>query len=131
MSNFSHVSGELSGVVGLLAATLTTISFLPQVIRLWRTRRGEDISSAMFIIFSIGTALWLVYGVLISSLPVTLANSVTLALSFVILFLKWKWRSRLGDHTSKEAAFESRQRRCRSAGRAPDTAASEPSRPPQ
>lgn len=56
----------------------------------------EDISTAMFLIFSIGTALWLAYGILIHSFPVIAANGVTLLLSFLILAMKWKWRRRLG-----------------------------------
>ena len=88
-----QVSPQITAWVGLGAACLTTISFVPQVLRLWRTRRGEDISTAMFLIFSTGTALWLVYGLMISSIPVILANAITLCLSFVILGLKWKWRA--------------------------------------
>ena len=85
-------AAELATYVGMAAAVLTTVSFVPQVLKLWKTRRGEDISTAMFLIFSLGTALWLGYGILIHSLPVTLANAITLLLSFLILAMKWQWR---------------------------------------
>lgn len=77
--------------IGLIAAVCTTISFVPQLIRVWRLRSARDISLAMFLVFSFGTFLWLLYGIFIHSLPVTLANAVTLALSLAILALKLKF----------------------------------------
>jgi len=79
-------------VLGLLAASLTTISFLPQVIKIWKTQRTKDISSLMYIILSIGVFLWLVYGFLIKDLPLILANLVTLILVSSVLFLKIKYK---------------------------------------
>ena len=76
--------------VGLLAATATTISFLPQVIRCWKTRETHDISLAMYIILVTGLTLWLFYGFLIKDLPLILANIVTLTLAGSVLFLKIK-----------------------------------------
>ena len=78
--------------IGMVAAVLTTISFVPQVLKLWKTHRGEDISTAMFLIFSVGTALWFIYGLMIHSFPVVAANLITLLLSFSILGMKWRWR---------------------------------------
>jgi MtN3 and saliva related transmembrane protein len=78
-------------ILGLLAGTFTTISFLPQVIKIWRTKSVKDISLAMFSIFSIGVFLWLIYGLFIDSLPVILANSVTLVLASTILVFKFKY----------------------------------------
>ena len=75
-------------MVGLAAGTLTTIAFVPQVIQAWRTRSTNDISLLMFALFSLGVALWLVYGICIAAWPVIVANVVTLALSLVILYLK-------------------------------------------
>jgi len=73
--------------IGLLAAVCTTVAFVPQLIRVWRLRTARDISLIMFLIFSLGTLLWLLYGILIGSLPVILANAVTLVLSLAILAL--------------------------------------------
>jgi len=77
--------------IGYVAATCTTISFLPQLIRVVKLRSAREISLGMFIIFSTGTALWLAYGMLLHSMPMTAANSVTFALSMSILLLKLKY----------------------------------------
>lgn len=78
--------------LGFAAGTLTTIAFVPQVVKIWKSKHAHDISLAMFAIFSTGVTLWLAYGVLIDSLPVILANSITLALALAILLLKLKYR---------------------------------------
>jgi MtN3 and saliva related transmembrane protein len=75
-------------LLGLLAGTLTTIAFVPQVLQAWRTRSTRDISLAMFSTFSIGVALWLLYGIAIGSWPIVLANAATLVLALTILYLK-------------------------------------------
>jgi MtN3 and saliva related transmembrane protein len=77
--------------IGLMAGTLTTISFLPQVIKIRRSKSAKDISLGMFLTFCIGVFLWLVYGLFIQSLPVILANSITLVLASTILFFKFKY----------------------------------------
>ena len=78
--------------LGLLAATLTTIAFVPQVVRAWRTRSTHDISLPMFLILAAGIMLWLVYGLLISDLPLIAANLVTLLLVLVILVFKLRYK---------------------------------------
>lgn len=80
--------------IGMFAAVCTTISFVPQLIRVWRLRSAREISLTMFLVFSVGVFLWLVYGIAIRSVPVILANAVTLALSLAILALKVKFGSR-------------------------------------
>lgn len=85
------VTPRTINIVGYVAAVLTTISFLPQLLRVVRLRSARDISLGMFLIFSTGTLFWLVYGVLSHSLPVALANAVTLALSVSILALKLRY----------------------------------------
>lgn len=82
---------ELTGFIGFLAGTLTTIAFIPQLVRIWRRRSAEDVSLAMFLIFTSGVLLWLWYGVLIGSWPIILTNSVTAALAAVILVLKVRY----------------------------------------
>lgn len=78
-------------IVGALAGTLTTIAFIPQVVKTWRSRSAEDISLFMFLLFSTGVALWLVYGIAIGSLPVIAANAITLLLAISILVLKIRY----------------------------------------
>lgn len=74
--------------LGLLAACLTTISFLPQVIMVMKTKDTKSISLKMYILFISGTILWFIYGLLIKNIPITLANFITGALAFIILYYK-------------------------------------------
>jgi len=78
-------------VLGLAAGFCTTLSFLPQVIRTWTTRSTKDISLGMFSVFVGGTALWLLYGIAIGDLAVTIANGVTLVLAATILVFKLRY----------------------------------------
>jgi MtN3 and saliva related transmembrane protein len=80
----------MSDWVGYAAAILTTSAFLPQVIKSLRTGETRHISLGMYVLFSAGIALWLVYGLMLSAMPIILANVVTLILSGLILFLKIK-----------------------------------------
>ncbi|MEM9739682.1 MAG: SemiSWEET transporter [Pseudomonadota bacterium] len=77
-------------IIGTLAACLTTASFLPQAVKVLQTRQTEGISLAMYTMFCLGVALWLVYGLLASAMPVILANAVTLVLASGILAMKLK-----------------------------------------
>ena len=77
--------------IGYIAATCTTLSFLPQLVRVLRLRSARDISLGMFLIFSTGTAFWLTYGLLLHSKPMMAANGVTLVLSIGILVLKLRF----------------------------------------
>ena len=78
--------------IGFFAAFCTTISFLPQAIKVYKSKSTRDISLHMFLIFTIGTSCWLVYGVIISSVPIILANAITLVLSFFILVYKIRFK---------------------------------------
>jgi MtN3 and saliva related transmembrane protein len=81
-----------SEFVGLAAAFLTTTSFVPQAIQVLRTRDTRAISLGMYLLFTSGTFLWLVYGISIRSLSVSLANAITFVLALTILILKAKHR---------------------------------------
>ena len=74
--------------IGTLAGTLTTLAFLPQIVRTWKTGSARDISLVTFVLFSVGVLLWLIYGILLHALPVVVANGITLLLSGSILALK-------------------------------------------
>jgi len=74
--------------IGMLAGTLTTIAFLPQVLKIWRTRNVSSISLLMYSLFSLGVFLWIVYGFIINSLSLILFNVITFCLSLSILYLK-------------------------------------------
>ena len=80
-----------TSIIGFAAAILTTIAFVPQVMKVWRTRATQDISFGMYALFTLGVALWLVYGILIESWPVVAANAVTLLLAGAVLAMKVKF----------------------------------------
>jgi len=79
---------NFTNYVGSIAATLTTLAFLPQAIQSYRTRDLSGISLPMYSIFTAGVAMWLVYGVLKKDWPIIIANIITVALSAMILTLK-------------------------------------------
>jgi len=78
-------------LLGFVAGTLTTVAFAPQVAKTWRTRSAGDLSGSMFVVFGSGVFLWLIYGVMIGSIPVILANAVTFALAAAIAILKYRF----------------------------------------
>jgi MtN3 and saliva related transmembrane protein len=83
---------DLITILGLFAATLTTFSFLPQMIKTWQTKSAKDVSFIMLISFNTGIFLWLIYGISLNALPIILANGVTLIFNLIILWLKIKYR---------------------------------------
>jgi len=78
--------------IGYAAATLTTFAFIPQVVKSWRSRSTGDLSSTMLVVFTAGIVLWLLYGIGTDSMPVILANAVTLVLSATLVVLKIRGR---------------------------------------
>jgi len=78
-------------LVGSIAAFLTTIAFVPQVVKIWRSRSAADISLPMYVVFTLGVVFWLVYGILLGALPIIIANCVTLALALTIVVMKRRW----------------------------------------
>jgi len=82
----------LIDIIGLLAAFSTTISFLPQAIKTIRTKDTSGISMLMYAVFTTGTLLWLIYGIMLPSFPVALANAITFVLAAVILVYKVKYK---------------------------------------
>lgn len=79
---------DLTTLLGLIAAFLTTGAFVPQVVKTWKTRSTGDLSLGMFLMLFLGTACWLTYGLVKNDLPIILANGLTLSLSFIILYFK-------------------------------------------
>ncbi|MGE0372742.1 MAG: SemiSWEET family sugar transporter [Gammaproteobacteria bacterium] len=75
-------------LIGTLAGVLTTIAFVPQVVKIWRSGTAEDISLFTFSLYSAGLLFWVVYGVALRSLPLAVANGVTLVLALSVLALK-------------------------------------------
>jgi len=79
-------------ILGFIAGTLTTLSFLPQVHKAWVTKSCGDLSWTMLLAFGGGVGLWLIYGLILHAPPIIVANLVTLALILVLLFLKARYR---------------------------------------
>ncbi|MBX6380701.1 MtN3 and saliva related transmembrane protein [Thermoflavifilum aggregans] len=77
--------------IGLVAAFCTTVSFIPQAVKTIRTRNTSGISLGMYVLFTTGTLFWFIYGLLSHSLPVTLANGITLIFAGIVLFYKIRY----------------------------------------
>ena len=84
----------LIDLIGFIAATLTTASFLPQAIHTFQTKDVRGVSLGMYSAFTLGVALWLVYGVLLHAWPIVIANGITLVLAASILTMKLRYRNR-------------------------------------
>lgn len=82
----------LHDLIGSLAAVLTTASFIPQAWHTFRTRDVSGISLGMYSLFTVGVALWLVYGVLLMAWPIIIANVITTSLALAILLMKLRYR---------------------------------------
>ncbi|MGD6851083.1 MAG: SemiSWEET family sugar transporter [Candidatus Bathyarchaeia archaeon] len=82
---------ELITMIGLVAAALSTISLLPQLIRVWKTKSGKDISTVMCGIMCTSVVLWLTYGVLGANMPLVSSNSVVFLQTIAIMTLKTKY----------------------------------------
>ncbi|MBI5178791.1 MAG: SemiSWEET transporter [Nitrospinae bacterium] len=81
---------SITDLLGFIAGTLTTVAFVPQVLKTWRSGTADDISGPWIATFIIGVALWLCYGVALGSLPIIIFNAVTLVLLLPILIVKIK-----------------------------------------
>lgn len=81
----------MTDAFGFAAAILTSLAFLPQVLKVWRTRSAEDLSVGMLAAQTTGVALWLVYGIGVGSAPVIFSNTVTLLVMFMLIVLKRRY----------------------------------------
>ena len=81
--------------IGSVAAVLTTISFLPQVIKTYKEKSAENLSMLMLVLLLIGVVLWLIYGLFKNSYPLIIANAVTMILTFLLVFFKIKYSKKL------------------------------------
>jgi MtN3 and saliva related transmembrane protein len=83
---------NIISIIGYIAAILTTLSFLPQAVKIIKEKNTEGISIGMYSMFTAGVLLWLIYGIFMNDLPIILANAVTFVLAATILTLKLKYR---------------------------------------
>lgn len=79
-------------ILGLVAGSLTTAAFFPQVLKTYKSRSAKDLSLGMFSLFCLGVALWLIYGFIVKDIPVIAANVLTLMLASTLLFFKLRFK---------------------------------------
>jgi len=97
---------DLAFGIGLMAATLTTLAFLPQVVRTWRRRSADDLSAGTFLLLFTGIVLWLLYGVLRRDPIIILANAVGVTLVGSLLLMIWRFRLRTRTPASERQLSE-------------------------
>ena len=85
------MSSTFADLLGFAGAGCTTVSFIPQVLKIRRTRSAADISAGMYLLFILGLGLWLAYGVMIGSWPILIANTLTIGLAIAVLWMKWRF----------------------------------------
>lgn len=78
-------------ILGLAAGTITSITFLPQVIQIWKTRSAKDLSMGMLALLIVGVSMWLLYGILVKDAAIIYTNSMVLTMSFIMLYFKFRF----------------------------------------
>lgn len=79
-------------ILGLAAGTITSITFLPQVIQIWKTKSAKDLSLQMLLLLILGVSMWLTYGILVMDAAIIYTNSMVLTMSLIMLFFKLKYK---------------------------------------
>jgi len=82
---------DVISMYGYAAAFCTTVSFIPQIIKIIKEKDAKDISIGMYLIFTFGILMWLVYGMMLNELPIIIANSFTLVFASTVLYLKFRY----------------------------------------
>tara|TARA_R110001583_G_scaffold191354_2_gene356441 strand:+ start:501 stop:755 length:255 start_codon:yes stop_codon:yes gene_type:complete len=83
---------EINTIIGLAAAACTTFSFLPQAVKVIKTKQTKDLSLIMYSVFTTGVFLWLTYGISVNDIPLIIANSITLIFALTILIMKIRYK---------------------------------------
>lgn len=83
---------ELDLIIGIIGAILSSISFLPQVVQIWKTKSADDLSMATIVLLASNGTSWLVYGILKDAMPLVITNAIVLIMLLLIIFLKIKYR---------------------------------------
>ncbi len=79
-------------ILGLAAGTITSITFLPQVIQIWKTKSAKDISLQMLLLLILGVSMWLTYGILVMDAAIIYTNSMVLTMSLIMMYFKFKFK---------------------------------------
>jgi MtN3 and saliva related transmembrane protein len=78
-------------ILGLAAGTITSITFLPQVIQIWKTKSAKDLSLQMLLLLILGVLMWLTYGILAKDAAIIYTNSMVLGMSLIMLYFKFRF----------------------------------------
>ena len=79
-------------ILGLVAGTITSVTFLPQVVKIWQTKSAKDLSLMMLLLLMLGVVLWLIYGLVVMSAAIIYTNSMVLAMSLIMLYFKVRFK---------------------------------------
>ena len=79
-------------ILGLAAGTITSITFLPQVLHIWKTKSAKDLSMSMLLLLILGVVMWLTYGIITQAVPIIYTNSMVLIMSIILLVFKIKFK---------------------------------------
>ena len=88
-------------ILGMTAGSISAITFLPQVIKTWKTKSANDISLLMFTFATISVIMWLIYGIILEDIPIIYTNSLVLVCSLIMLYFKYRFRTKPADLKSK------------------------------
>lgn len=80
-------------ILGMVAGTISSVTFLPQVIKTWQSKSAKDISLWMFLLVTFSVVLWLIYGIILGSIPIIYTNAMVLIMSLIMLWFKFKFKS--------------------------------------
>jgi MtN3 and saliva related transmembrane protein len=83
---------NLLQLLGLAAGTITSITFVPQVIKIWQTKSAKDLSVAMLMLLLLGVAMWLTYGILVKDIAIIYTNSMVMAMGLLMLYFKYRFK---------------------------------------
>ena len=83
---------NLLQLLGLGAGTITSITFVPQVIKIWQTKSAKDLSITMLLLLLLGVALWLAYGILVKDIAIIYTNSMVMAMGLLMMYFKFRFK---------------------------------------
>ncbi len=83
---------NIAPVIGTIAGFVSAITFLPQVIKIWKTKSAKDLSSVTLLLLFLNVSLWLVYGILVEDYPIMGTNGIVLSMIIAMIYFKWKYK---------------------------------------
>ncbi len=95
MTLFNFIGLSATEILGLAAGTITSITFLPQVIHVWKTKSAKDISLGMLLLLLLGVFMWLAYGIILENAAIIYTNSMVIIMGLILLYFKWKFKPKL------------------------------------